>query len=71
MINWQEIEDLGTEAEQLATMAQAVEDAIAYGPFTEKAYHGALTLLTSLIRQHAQKIKNVLNVEILGPNKEG
>jgi len=64
MIDWQEIEDLSTEADQLATMAQTVEDAIAYGPFTEKTYHGALSLLTTLMRQHAQKINSVLHAEI-------
>ncbi len=64
MIDWQEIEALGTEAEQLATMAQTVEDAIAYGPFTEKTYHGALSLLTALIHQHAQKINVVLHAEL-------
>jgi len=64
MIDWQEIEELGTEADQLATMAQTVEDAIAYGPFTEKYYHGALSLLTTLMRQHAQKINDVLHTEL-------
>lgn len=64
MIDWKEVEALGTEAEQLATMAQTVEDAIAYGPFTEKTYHGALSLLTTLIHQHARKIHDVLHTEL-------
>lgn len=56
MGNLQTIENLGLEAEQLAAMSQAIEDAIEYGPFTEKTYHGALSLLTNLLEQHADKI---------------
>ena len=59
MENLREIENLGLEAEQLAAMSLAIEDAIEYGPFTEKSYHGALSLLTNLLDQHAEKI-NIL-----------
>lgn len=70
MIDLHKIEDLGLEAEQLAAMSQAIEDAIEYGPFTEKSYHGALSLLTNLLEQHADKIQAQVNAAIKNPCDE-
>jgi hypothetical protein len=65
--NMRNIEDLGLEAEQLAAMSLAIEDAIAYGPFTEKAYHGALSLLSNLLNDHAKKIYAQVDAAVKKP----
>ena len=65
--NIHNIEDLGLEAEQLAAMSLAIEDAIAYGPFTEKAYHGALSLLSNLLNDHAKKIYAQVDAAVKKP----
>ena len=64
MINWQEIEDLGLEAKQLATMALTIEDAMSYGPSSAETYLDTLSLLTILIHQHATKINNIAALEV-------
>lgn len=71
MENLHEIEKLGIEAEQLAAMALAIEDAIAYGPFAEEAYHGAQSLLTELLRQHAKKINRLFDEYEIKPRITG
>ena len=67
MVDMHKLEDLSLEAEQLAAMSQAIEDAIEYGPFTEKTYHGALSLLTNLLGQHADKIRSQVDAAYKKP----
>lgn len=64
MINRHEIEDLGVEAKQLAATAQAIQDAIFYGPSVGETYHDALSLLTNLMYEHAQKINNIVSTDL-------
>ena len=64
MINRHEIEDLGVEAKQIAATAHAIQDAIFYGPSTGESYYDALSLLTNLIYEHAQKINNIVSADL-------
>lgn len=64
MINWHDIEDLTSEAEQITVLAQTVEDAMNYGPSTPDAYFGALSLLTSLTHTHAEKLELLFKTEM-------
>ncbi len=64
MINRHEIENLGVEAKQIAATANAIQDAIFYGPSSGESYYDALSLLTNLMYEHAQKINNIVSAEL-------
>ena len=64
MIDWHDIEELGYEAEQLASMAQAIDDAIMYGPSSAEAHQGALSLMIGIMRQHAEKLQSIVGDEL-------
>jgi len=64
MINWQDIEDLGFEAEQLASLALTLEDAVSYGPASAAEYFGAFSILTTIARRHADKLNVMAKAEI-------
>ena len=66
VIDWHDIEDLGFEAEQLASMAQAIDDAIMYGPSSAVAHQGALSLMIALMNQHAEKLQSIVGIELKG-----
>jgi hypothetical protein len=64
MINWQDIEDLGFEAELLTNMALTIEDAMSYGPGTAAEYLRTLSLLRTLLLQHADKLNVLVKAEL-------
>lgn len=64
MINWHEIEDLGEDAERLATLAATIEDAMAYSPVKAQTYLDSLFLLGTLLHQHADKLNSIVKTEL-------
>ena len=64
MINRHELENLGVEAKQLAVTAQAIQDAIFYGTSSCESYFDALSLLTNLMYDHAEKINSIVSADL-------
>ena len=71
MINWHDIEDLEHEAEQLATMALTIDDAISYGPSSPEVYHGSVALLIELMHRHTRNINLIVANELKALRSQG
>ena len=63
MIDRNEIEDLALEARQIACLSLSIENAMYYGPNTAETYYDALSAVTDLMSQHADKLRTVINKE--------
>ena len=56
MLDYMKIEHLSIEAREIASMSLAIETAITAGIYTTDNYYDALSLLTTLITEHAKKL---------------
>ena len=63
MNKYSDLEDAMYAAKDLASMALAIETAIVQGANQATEYYGALSLFTSLLRDHSSKIEALLQQE--------
>jgi hypothetical protein len=59
VLDWNKLEDLSTEAKQLANMAETIADATAYSANTGGAYLDTINLLEKLLTAHAAKLETM------------
>ena len=64
MIKWYDVETLGTEAAQLANLSLTIEAAMSSGHPTADTYLGSMSILTTLMHEHANKLNSLMQEEL-------